>query len=71
MTRKKVLSIILVTLIIFSTMVATVSQAFTGSIYGDFRYTVNDDDTITINAYTGNSAEPDIPEKLHRQNNNR
>lgn len=68
MTRKKVLPIVFVTLIIFSTMVCTFAQAFAGSVYGDFRYTVNADKTITIDAYVGDATEPYIPRKIQGKN---
>lgn len=64
MTRKKVLPIVLATLIIFSTMVCMVSKALPDFIYGDYKYSVNADKTITIEKYTGNSEKPDIPRRI-------
>ncbi len=68
MTRKKVLPIILAILIIFSTMACTFAQAFTDYMYRDFIYSVNADNTITIDGYIGTSTEPDIPQKILGKN---
>lgn len=64
MTNKKVLPLIFATLVIFSTMVTVVSPAFSASMYSDYKYSVNTDNTITIDAYKGSSAKPDIPQKI-------
>ena len=64
MTNKKVLPLIFATLVIFSTMVSVVSPAFSASMYSDYKYSVNTDNTITIDAYKGSSAKPDIPQKI-------
>ena len=64
MTRKKVLPIVLATLIIFSTMVYMVSKALPDFMYSDYKYSVNADKSITIEKYTGNSEKPDIPRRI-------
>ncbi len=40
----------------------TVSAAET---YGDFEYTVSDDNTVTVTKYTGTSAKVTVPEKIN------
>ena len=64
MKSTKTLSFILATLIIFSMMLSVPAQALSDKTFGDYRYSVNDDDTITIEAYTGNSAELTLPDKI-------
>ena len=40
----------------------TVSAAET---YGNFEYTVSDDNTVTVTKYTGTSAKVTVPEKIN------
>lgn len=64
MKSTKTLSFILATLIIFSVVLSVPAQALSDNVFGDFRYFVNSDNTVTIEEYTGNSAELTLPEKI-------
>ena len=64
MKSTKILPLILVTLITFSMMLSFTTQATVDNVFGDYRYSVNADDTVTIKAYTGNSSELTLPEKI-------
>ena len=68
---RKVLAVALSAVTLLSTGFTTAGQ-FVGTsvsvsaaqVYGDFQYSVNDDNTITITKYTGSGGKVTIPSKI-------
>lgn len=64
MKSTKIISMVLATLITFSMMLSFSIQALSYNVFGDYRYIVNADGTVTIEAYTGNNSELTLPGEI-------
>ena len=69
---RKVLAVVLSAVTLLGTGFTTVGQ-FVGTsgvsvsaaeVYGDFQYSVNDDNTVTVTKYTGNGGDVIIPDTI-------
>lgn len=61
---KKTVSLILAMIVMFSTVFSVTTFATDEGVYKDFKYTVNSDNSVTINGYTGNDASAKIPDSI-------
>lgn len=61
---KKTVSLILAMIVMFSTVFSVTTFATDEGVYNDFKYTVNSDNSVTINGYTGNDASVKIPDSI-------
>ena len=64
MKSTKMISMILIVLITLGATLSVPTQALTRPVFGDFKYSINSDNTVTIDGYIGDSAEPQIPAKI-------
>ncbi len=61
---KKTVSLILALIVMFSTVFSVTTFATDEGVYKDFKYTVNSDNSVTINGYTGNDTSVKIPDSI-------
>ena len=60
--RKKILSVMLTICMVLALMT---QMSFAETLtYGDFEYSVSDDNKVTITEYTGKAAEVEIPSQI-------